>query len=183
MTLASHRRARPESRVHRSRPQRSLAGRCGAAAHTRLRLAIEVASTSRCALGEAEATRELALVLAGLGKEPDAFTLMGRAAAELERLKPAGAQAAAVVGTFSAGVRAWGELLAVLHPAAAPRAQRIAASAVARARDLGCDEATQVLATLRRLRDEATVGTGPSLQRRWRPHDHSVPHRPRLHLL
>ena len=30
-------------------------------AQTRLRLAIEVASTSRCALSEAEATRELAL--------------------------------------------------------------------------------------------------------------------------
>jgi tetratricopeptide (TPR) repeat protein len=76
-----------------------------AAAQTRLRLAIEVASTSRCALPEAEATRELALVLAEQGKDAEAFELMARAAAELERLKPA--------STPPASVRAWGELLAV----------------------------------------------------------------------
>ena len=59
-----------------------------AAAQTRLRLAIEVASTSRCVLSEAEATRELALVLAAQGNDGDAITLMGQAATELERSSP-----------------------------------------------------------------------------------------------
>ena len=125
-----------------------------AAAQTRLRLAIEVASTSRCAVSEAEATRELALVLAGLGREADAFAQMAHAAAELERLKPAGTAAA---GGYFGGVKAWGELLAVLQPAAAGRAERIAAGAVARARELCSPEVMEVLASLRELRDAVTI--------------------------
>ena len=114
-----------------------------AAAQTRLRLAIEVASTSRCALSEAEATRELALVLAALGSDGDAIALMGQAAIELERFKPAGALAAALAGTYPASVRAWGDLLAVLDPESKARAERVAAGAVVIAQQQGCDEVTQ----------------------------------------
>ena len=108
-------------------------------AQTRLRLAIEVASTSRCALSEAEATRELALVLAALGRTDDAAALMGQAAAELERLKPARAP----TGGYPASVRAWGELLAVLDPSGESYAERVAEAAAETALDQGLDDETQ----------------------------------------
>ena len=78
----------------------------------------------------------------GLGRQPEAFAPMARAAARA-RAAQAGRRRRllAAVGTFSAGVRAWGELLAVLHPGAAARAARVAAGAVARARELGSPEA------------------------------------------
>jgi tetratricopeptide (TPR) repeat protein len=113
------------------------------AAQTRLRLAIEVASTSRCALSEAEATRELALVLAELGRTAEAGALMGQAAADLERLKPASAPAACVAGDFPASVRAWGDLLAVLDPSGGSHAERVAEGAVEAARHQGLDEQAQ----------------------------------------
>jgi tetratricopeptide (TPR) repeat protein len=112
-------------------------------AQTRLRLAIEVASTSRCALSEAEATRELALVLAALGRKADAVALMGQAAADLERLRPAGAPAAGRAGDYPASVRAWGDLLAVLDPSGESHAERVAEGAVEAARDQGLDAEAQ----------------------------------------
>jgi tetratricopeptide (TPR) repeat protein len=112
-------------------------------AETRLRLAIEVASTSRCALSEAEATRELALVLAALGRKADAVAVMGRAAAELERLRPAGTAATNRAGNYPASVRAWGDLLAVLDPPGESRAERVAEGAVAAARREGLGEEAQ----------------------------------------
>ena len=113
------------------------------AAQTRLRLAIEVASTSRCALSEAEATRELALVLAALGRTAEAATLMGRAAADLERLKPASAPAAGTARDLPASVRAWGDLLAVLDPSGEGHAERVAEGAVEAARQQGLDGEAQ----------------------------------------
>jgi tetratricopeptide (TPR) repeat protein len=113
------------------------------AAQTRLRLAIEVASTSRCALSEAEATRELALVLAALGRTADAVALMGQAAADLERLRPSGAPAAGRAGDYPASVRAWGDLLAVLDPSGESHAERVAEGAVEAARDQGLDTEAQ----------------------------------------
>ena len=114
-----------------------------AAAQTRLRLAIEVASTSRCALSEAEASRELALVLAALGRKSEAAAMMGRAAAELERLQPAGPAASALAEDYPASVRAWSDLLEVLEPESEPDRARLAGRAVAVARQLNCDEAAQ----------------------------------------
>jgi tetratricopeptide (TPR) repeat protein len=114
-----------------------------AAAQTRLRLAVEVASTSRCALSEAEATRELALVLAALGRKAEAAALMGQAAADLERLRPAGAPAAGRAGDYPASVRAWGDLLAVVDPPGEHHAERVAEGAVEAARDRGLDEEAQ----------------------------------------
>ena len=111
-----------------------------AAAQTRLRLAIEVASTSRCALGEAEGTRELALVLAALGRHAEAVALMGRAAAELERLKPARAAAATPAGDLPASARAWVDLFEALDPAGARRAEQVARGAVETAGHLGYDD-------------------------------------------
>jgi tetratricopeptide (TPR) repeat protein len=113
------------------------------AAQTRLRLAIEVASTSRCALSEAEATRELALVLAALGRKADAVALMGQATAELERLRATGAPAAGRTGDYPASVRAWGDLLAVLDPSGEGRAECVAGGAVESARHQGLDDETQ----------------------------------------
>jgi tetratricopeptide (TPR) repeat protein len=114
-----------------------------AAAQTRLHLAVEVASTSRCALSEAEATRDLAIVLAALGQVPQALAMMARAATELQRLKPAVASAA-TLGEYPASVRAWRDLLEVMDPNAAANSERVATRAVAVARELGCDEAAQV---------------------------------------
>jgi tetratricopeptide (TPR) repeat protein len=111
-------------------------------AQTRLRLAIEVASTSRCALGEAEATRELALVLAALGRTDDAVALMAQAAADLERLKPARAPTARA-GDYPASVRAWGDLLAVVDPSGESYAERVAEAVVETARHQGLDDETQ----------------------------------------
>lgn len=113
------------------------------AARTRLRLAIEVASTSRCALSEAEATRELALVLAALGRRVEAGRMMAQATAELERLRPAGAVIPSLRADYPSSVRAWGDLLEVLDPRAGPRGERVAANAVAAARRSGCDETVQ----------------------------------------
>jgi tetratricopeptide (TPR) repeat protein len=112
-------------------------------AQRHLRLAIEVASTSRCALSEAEATRELALVLAALGRGADAAALMGQATADLERLKPAGVPATRRAGDYPASVRAWGDLLAVLDPSGEGHAERVAEGAVEAARDHGLDEEAQ----------------------------------------
>jgi tetratricopeptide (TPR) repeat protein len=112
-------------------------------AQSRLRVAIEVASTSRCALSEAEATRELALVLAGLGRRADAAELMGQAAADLERLKPAGLPVVGRTGDYPASVRAWGDLLAVLDPSREGHAERVANGAVEAARHQGLDDEAQ----------------------------------------
>jgi tetratricopeptide (TPR) repeat protein len=113
------------------------------AAQTRLRLAVEVASTSRCASSEAEATRELALVLAALGRGAEAASLMGEAAAELERLRPAGPPAPGLSGEYPASVRAWSDLLAVLDPSGEGHAERVAEGVVEAARDQGLDDETQ----------------------------------------
>jgi HD-GYP domain-containing protein (c-di-GMP phosphodiesterase class II) len=112
-------------------------------AQTRLRLAIEVASTSRCALSEAEATRELALVLAALGRTADAVALMAQAAADLERLKPARAPIAGRPGDYPASVRAWGDLLAVVDPSGESHGERVAEAAAEAARHQGLDDETQ----------------------------------------
>lgn len=112
-------------------------------AQTRLRLAIEVASTSRCELSEAEATRELALVLAALGRKADAVALMGQAATDLERLRPAGAPGAGPAGDYPASVRAWGDLLAVLDPSGESHAERVAEGAVEAARRHGLGDDAQ----------------------------------------
>ena len=114
-----------------------------AAAQTRLQLAVEVASTSRCALSEAEATRDLAIVLAALGQVPQGLAMMARAASELQRLKPEVASAA-TLGEYPASVRAWRDLMEVIDPTAAAHSERVAARAVAVARELGCDVAAQV---------------------------------------
>jgi tetratricopeptide (TPR) repeat protein len=117
-----------------------------AMAQSRLRLAIEIASTSRCALGEAEATRELALTQAARGLRAQAVATMARAARELERLKPAGAPEAVLVAGYPASVRAWGDLIAVLDPAAGAIAEQAGVDALAAARALGSDEAAQARA-------------------------------------
>ena len=116
------------------------------AARTRLRLAIEVASTSRYALSEAEGTRELALVVAALGRTAEAVVLMGQAAADLERLKPAGLPAAGVAGDFPASVRAWNDLLGILDPVGQRLGERIAEGAVdaARRSGLGAEDQARV---------------------------------------
>ena len=113
---------------------------------SRLRLAIEIASTSRCALGEAEATRELALTLAAKGQRAQAVATMARAALELERLKPAGPPEAVLVAGYPASVRAWGDLSAVLNPETGAVAEQAGADALAGARASGCDEAAQARA-------------------------------------
>jgi tetratricopeptide (TPR) repeat protein len=112
-------------------------------AQTRLRLAIEVASTSRYAQSEAEATRELALVLAALGRKADAVTLMGQATADLERFRAAGAPAAGRAGDYPASVRAWGDLLAVVDPSGEGHAEQVAEGAVEAARYQGLDDQAQ----------------------------------------
>jgi hypothetical protein len=102
-----------------------------------------VASTSRCVLSEAEATRELALVLAALGRTTEAVGLMAQAAADLERLKPASAPAAGRAGDYPASVRAWADLLAVMSPSAESHGERVAEAAAEAAWHQGLDDETQ----------------------------------------
>jgi tetratricopeptide (TPR) repeat protein len=115
-------------------------------AQSRLRMAIEIASTSRCALGEAEATRELALTLAAKGQRAQAVATMARAARELERLKPAGRPETLLAAGYPASIRAWGDLIAVLDPAAGTIAEQAGSDALTAARALGVDETAQARA-------------------------------------
>jgi tetratricopeptide (TPR) repeat protein len=121
-------------------------------AQLRLRLAIEVAATARCALGEAEATRELALVMAGQEKEAAALELMAKAAVQLERLKPGGA--------VPSPVRAWAELVLVLCPAAGARAEELVAGALAAPRPANAGDADLIGALVRSLRAGTPVERG-----------------------
>lgn len=133
------------------------------AAQSRLRLAVEVASTSRCELSEAEATRELALVLAALGRRAEAAALMGQAVADLERFKPAGPPATSHGGDYPASVRAWGDLLAVLDPSNEGHAERIAGRAAETARHQGLDGDAQARIRVARYLhalDPAWIGEG-----------------------
>jgi HD-GYP domain-containing protein (c-di-GMP phosphodiesterase class II) len=82
-------------------------------------------------------------VLAALGRKAEAAALMGQAAADLERLRPAGAPAAGRAGDYPASVRAWGDLLAVVDPSGERHAERVAEGAVEAARDQGLDEEAQ----------------------------------------
>jgi len=113
------------------------------AAQARLRMAAEVAAVARCAASEAEARRELALALAELGCIGDAVACMGEATVLLERAKPAGPPSGTLLLDYPASVRAWGDLLAVLSPGAAERAEAAGTNALSVARALGCDEPTQ----------------------------------------
>ena len=71
---------------------------------------------------------------------------MGQAAADLERLRPAGAPAAGLAGDYPASVRAWGDLLAVLDPPGERHAERSprARSTAARRSGLGREAQARV---------------------------------------
>jgi tetratricopeptide (TPR) repeat protein len=132
-------------------------------AHARLQLAVEVAATSRCELSEAEATRDLALVVAALGRPDEAVALMRQASAALERHRPSAGAARTLAGDYPASVRAWGELLGATHPAWRDHAERAAGIAADVARALGHDDEGQarvrVAAYLREL-DPECLGEG-----------------------
>jgi tetratricopeptide (TPR) repeat protein len=107
-------------------------------AQGKLQLAVEVAATARCAVAEAEASRELAIVLALQGRRDEALLAMNEAARALDRLKPAGPSAEPILaGDYPAGVRARGDLLGALDPSALAHAERVARGAAAVARELG----------------------------------------------
>jgi tetratricopeptide (TPR) repeat protein len=113
-------------------------------AQSKLRLAIEVAAAERCAMTEAEASRELAMVLALQGRRDEASATMSGAARALDRLKPAALSPESIrAGEMPAGVRARAELLGVMDPAALARAERVATGAAQLGRALGCDAAGQ----------------------------------------
>ena len=114
-----------------------------AAAHARLRIAVEVAAVASCVAGEAEARRELALTLAQLGCTDDAVAAMAEATVMLERARPAGPPTGTLLLDYPASVRAWGDLLAVLDAGAGAQAEAAGTSALTMARALGCDESTQ----------------------------------------
>ena len=61
----------------------------------------------------------------------------------LERARPAGPPSATVLLDYPASVRAWGDLLAIIDPGAATRAEQAGTSALGVARAVGCDEGTQ----------------------------------------
>lgn len=114
-----------------------------AAAKSRLRIAVEVAGVASCVAGEANARRELALTLAQLGCTGAAVAAMADATVMLERARPAGPPTGTLLLDYPASVRAWGDLLAILIPGTAARSEAAGTSALAIARALGCDEATQ----------------------------------------
>jgi hypothetical protein len=135
------------------------------AAQSRLRLAVEVAAVARCAASEADARRELALALAQLGCTGEAVTCMAEATVLLELAKPAGPPTGTLLLDYPASVRAWGDLLAVLG-GDARMAEEVGTAALAVARAVGCDEATQA-----RVR---VAGFLHALDPAWVP-EHSLP--------
>lgn len=116
-----------------------------ALAESRLRAAIDLAASSGSVLNEAEASREMALLYQGMGRNQEALTLLnaahrlfGRLDARVDLVHIAG-KVAEVEATFMAVVREWGQSIESNDTYTFGHCERVAGHAVAVAQALGMD--------------------------------------------
>jgi len=121
---------------------------------SRLRTAIELAATSGSVLYEAEATRELALLSQGVGRNQDALRLLNSAYGLFRRLDArvelvdVGGKVAELEATYRAVVREWGRTIEQRHRGTFGHSERVAKHAVAIARALSLSPASETAVML-----------------------------------
>ncbi len=123
-----------------------------ALAESRLKSAIELAMQAGSILGEAEATRELALLSQAMGRNQEALTLLNAAHRLFRRLEArvdlvhVAGKVASLEATYLDVVREWGESIESSDSYTFGHCQRVAtyAEAVARALGLGDHEQTTI---------------------------------------
>jgi len=126
----------------------------GALAESRLRSAMELAVNSASLLGEAEATRELAIYYQGSGRNQEALSLLNAAHRLFGRLEArhdlvnVGGKMAELEATYLAVVREWGQSIESSDTYTFGHCERVAQHAVAVARALGLDEEFQTAVRL-----------------------------------
>jgi putative nucleotidyltransferase with HDIG domain len=120
-----------------------------ALAESRLRSAIQLAVSGGSVLREAEATRELAVVYQGMGRNQEALSLLNAAHRLFEKLDAridlsnVGGRMAELEGTYLAVVREWGESIESSDSYTFGHCERVADNAVAVAKVLGLDAQEQ----------------------------------------
>ena len=117
-----------------------------ALAESRLRSAIELANAAGSVLGEAESSRELALVHQAMGRNVEALRLLNSAYRLFHRLDArvdlvnVGGKMVELEGSYLALVREWGQSIESTDNHTYGHCERVAKHAVAMARALGLDE-------------------------------------------
>ncbi len=117
-----------------------------ALAESRLRTAIDLARAAGSVLGEAEASREMALLYQAMGRNEEALRLLNAAYRLFRRLDArvdlvhVGGKMAELAGTYLALVREWGQSIESADTYTYGHCERVARNAVAMARILGADE-------------------------------------------
>jgi putative nucleotidyltransferase with HDIG domain len=115
-------------------------------AESRLRTAIDLARAAGSVLGEAEASRELALLHQVMGRNQEALRLLNVAYRLFRRLDArvdlvhVGGKVAELEGSYLALVREWGQSIESSDNYTYGHCERVARNAVAMARALGLDE-------------------------------------------
>ncbi|HXF94969.1 MAG TPA: tetratricopeptide repeat protein [Gemmatimonadales bacterium] len=125
-----------------------------ALAESRLRSAVELAVSAGSALGEAEASHELAVLYQAMGRNQEALRLLHAAYRLFQRLDArmdlvhVGGKMAALQATYLEVVRAWGQSIEASDPYTYGHCERVARDAVAMARILGLEEADETAVLL-----------------------------------
>jgi putative nucleotidyltransferase with HDIG domain len=120
-----------------------------ALAESRLRAAIDLAVGAGSVLNEAEASRELALLMQSMGRNQDALTLLNTAHRLFRRLDARvdfvyiGGKVATLERTYFEMVREWGQSIESADSYTFGHCERVAQHAIAVARLLGLDETTE----------------------------------------
>src|SRR2546428_609620 len=115
-------------------------------AESRLRSAIELAATAGAVLGEAEASRELALLYQAMARNQEALRLLNTASRLFQRLDArvdlihVGGKLTELKEAYLAVVRAWGQSIESSDSYTFGRCERVARNAVAMARVLELDD-------------------------------------------
>ena len=115
-------------------------------AESRLRSAIELAATAGAVLGEAEASRELALLYQAMARNQEALRLLNTASRLFQRLDArvdlihVGGKLAELKEAYLAVVRAWGQSIESSDSYTFGHCERVARNAVAMARVLELDD-------------------------------------------
>jgi putative nucleotidyltransferase with HDIG domain len=120
-----------------------------ALAESRLRSAIDLAVSAGSVLGQAEASRELALLFQTMGRNQDALTLLNAAHRLFGRLDArvdlvyVGGRVSELETTYFAVVREWGQSIESTDSYTFGHCERVAQHAMAVARALALDETSQ----------------------------------------
>lgn len=118
-------------------------------AESRLRTAMELAISAGSVLNEAEATRELALLMQAMGRNQDALTLLNAAHRLFGRLDARvdlvniGGKVSALETTYFEVVREWGQSIESADSYTFGHCERVAQRALAVARELQLDDTAQ----------------------------------------